>query len=130
MLVITVLHLVSSFTLHVSAYMAIIKCVGCFYFHIPEGICFAGFTCTWLHFARFHLWGGLYMRYYYLLLLCYFCTVIVYMFFTYLCFPACVLVCLPFLVVCLFVSCCCLLSISCMSQCCIRNVFLHRDQRL
>jgi hypothetical protein len=31
------------FTLHVSAYMAIFKCVGYFYFHIPEGICFAGF---------------------------------------------------------------------------------------
>jgi hypothetical protein len=30
-------------------------CVICFYFHIPEGICFAGFTCTWLRFARFHL---------------------------------------------------------------------------
>jgi hypothetical protein len=27
-------------------------------FRIPEGICFAGFTCTWLHFARFHLWGA------------------------------------------------------------------------
>jgi hypothetical protein len=35
--------------------MAIFTCVGCFYFRIPEGICFAGFTCTWLHFARFHL---------------------------------------------------------------------------
>jgi hypothetical protein len=34
------------FTLHVSAYMAIFKCVGRFYFHIPEGNCFAGFTCT------------------------------------------------------------------------------------
>jgi hypothetical protein len=30
-------------TLHVSAYMATFKCVGYFYFHIPEGICFAGF---------------------------------------------------------------------------------------
>jgi hypothetical protein len=35
--------------------MAIFRCVGCSYFHIPEGICFAGFTCTWLPFARFHL---------------------------------------------------------------------------
>jgi hypothetical protein len=32
--------------------MAIFKCVGCFYFHIPEGICFAGFTCTWLPFEQ------------------------------------------------------------------------------
>jgi hypothetical protein len=39
-----VLHLVSSFTLHVSAYMAIFRCVGCFYFRIPEGLCFAGFS--------------------------------------------------------------------------------------
>jgi hypothetical protein len=67
------------FTLYVSAYMAIFKCVGCFYFHIPERICFAGFTCMRLPFARFHLWGGLNMRYYFdimgyyhLLLLCYF----------------------------------------------------------
>jgi hypothetical protein len=34
---------VSCLTLHVSAYMAIFKCVGYFYFHMPEGICFAGF---------------------------------------------------------------------------------------
>jgi hypothetical protein len=71
----TVLQLVSLFTLHVSAYMAIFMCVGCFYFRIPEGICFVVFTCTWLHFARFHLWGWLHIRYY--LLLCSFCTVIV-----------------------------------------------------
>jgi hypothetical protein len=51
----TVLQLVSLFTLHVSAYMAIFRCVGYSYFRILEGICFAGFTCTWLHFARFHL---------------------------------------------------------------------------
>jgi hypothetical protein len=30
--------------------MAIFKCVGCFYFRILEGICFAGFTFKWLHF--------------------------------------------------------------------------------
>jgi lipoprotein signal peptidase len=30
-------------TLHVSAYMAIFKCVVYFYFHMSEGICFAGF---------------------------------------------------------------------------------------
>jgi hypothetical protein len=30
-------------TLHVSAYMAIFRCVGYFYFHTPEGICFADF---------------------------------------------------------------------------------------
>jgi hypothetical protein len=54
----TVLHLVPLFTLNVSAYMAIFKCVGFFYFDIHEGICFAGFTCTWLRFAGFHLWGG------------------------------------------------------------------------
>jgi hypothetical protein len=29
-----------------------------FYFYIPEGICFTAFvalSCTWLHYARFHL---------------------------------------------------------------------------
>jgi hypothetical protein len=31
------------FTLNVSAYMAIFKCVGYFYFHIPAGICFSAF---------------------------------------------------------------------------------------
>jgi hypothetical protein len=63
------------FTLNVSAYMAIFKCVGCYYSHVLEETCFAGFSesCTWLHFARgyafirFHLWGGLNMRYYLLL---------------------------------------------------------------
>jgi hypothetical protein len=30
-------------TLHVSAYMTIFRCVAYFYFHIPEGLCFAGF---------------------------------------------------------------------------------------
>jgi hypothetical protein len=34
--------------------MAIFKCVGYFYFHIPEGICFTGFFCMWSHFKRFH----------------------------------------------------------------------------
>jgi hypothetical protein len=28
-------------TLHVSAYMTIFRCVGYFYFHMPEGFCFA-----------------------------------------------------------------------------------------
>jgi hypothetical protein len=45
------------FRLHVSAYMAIFRRVGYFYFYIPEGICFAGFClfCTWSHFARIRL---------------------------------------------------------------------------
>jgi hypothetical protein len=30
-------------SLHVSAYMAIFKCEGYFYFHMPEGFSFAGF---------------------------------------------------------------------------------------
>jgi hypothetical protein len=33
------------FTLHVSAYMAIFRYVGCYYSHVVEGICFAGFFC-------------------------------------------------------------------------------------
>jgi hypothetical protein len=49
------------FTLHVSAYMAIFKCVGCYYSHVLEGTCFDGFfcilhvvtLCTWLCFCRF-----------------------------------------------------------------------------
>jgi hypothetical protein len=36
-----------SIVVHVSAYVAIFKCVGFFYFRIPEGICFASFTCTY-----------------------------------------------------------------------------------
>jgi hypothetical protein len=49
------------FTLHVSAYMAIFRCVGCYYSHVLEGACFADFfcimyvvtLCTWLRFCRF-----------------------------------------------------------------------------
>jgi uncharacterized membrane protein len=37
------------FTLHVSAYMAILKYVGCYYSHVLEGTCFAGFI---LYLAR------------------------------------------------------------------------------
>jgi hypothetical protein len=37
--------------LHVSAYMAILRRVGYFYFHIPEGICFAAF-CLFLHVVK------------------------------------------------------------------------------
>jgi hypothetical protein len=33
------------FTLHVSAYTAIFRCVGCYYSHVLEGICFTGFFC-------------------------------------------------------------------------------------
>jgi hypothetical protein len=51
------------FTLHVSAYMAIFRCVGCHYSNVLEGICFAGFfyilhvvtLCAWLRFCRFHM---------------------------------------------------------------------------
>jgi hypothetical protein len=40
--------------------MAIFMCVGYFYFHIYEMLRWVfAFPCTWLHFARFHLWGGL-----------------------------------------------------------------------
>jgi hypothetical protein len=74
----TVLHLVGAVFQYIFRPTWPSSGVGCFYFHIPEGVCFAGFTCTWLPFARFHLWGGLNMRYYfdimgyyYLLLLCY-----------------------------------------------------------
>jgi hypothetical protein len=41
---------------HVSAYMAIFKCIVHFYFHMPEGICFAGFFFfSYGHTVRFHL---------------------------------------------------------------------------
>jgi hypothetical protein len=90
MLVVTVLHLVVT-VLHYmfSAYMAIFRCVRYFCFHIPEGICFVvfvAFSCMWLHYARFHLWGRLNMRYYYLLLfmlffvLLYTCFLLTYVF--------------------------------------------------
>jgi hypothetical protein len=38
-------------SLHVSAYMAIFKCVRYFYFHMPEGFCFAArfFAFYFLH---------------------------------------------------------------------------------
>jgi hypothetical protein len=58
-----------------------------FYFILLKESAFVALSCTCLHFARFHLWGWLNMMYYYLLLLMLlFCFVIVYMFFTYLCF--------------------------------------------
>jgi hypothetical protein len=61
------------------------------------------FSCTWLHYARFHLWGGLNMRYYYYYLCYFFCSVIVYICFYLLVFFCCVFslvfwflcVCLP-----------------------------------
>jgi hypothetical protein len=40
---------VSCSTLHVSTYMAIFRCVWCFTFYIPEGICFPVFCCLSLH---------------------------------------------------------------------------------
>jgi hypothetical protein len=44
-------------TLHVSAYMAIFRGVGCYYSRVLEGTCFAGFflsvSCTWLRFCTF-----------------------------------------------------------------------------
>jgi hypothetical protein len=45
------------FTLHASAYMAIFRCVGCYYSHVLEGISFAGssVSCTWLRFCTFHM---------------------------------------------------------------------------
>jgi hypothetical protein len=67
--------------------MTIFRCVGCFYFHIPEGICFAGITCTWLPFARFHL--------------CFFVVLFSSLILLYL---LRVFVCLPFLVVCHFLT--------------------------
>jgi hypothetical protein len=53
-----------------------------FYFHMLERFCFAVFSTffffTWSHSACFHLWGGLNMRYYYLLFMlfwyCYMCV--------------------------------------------------------
>jgi hypothetical protein len=78
------------FTLHVSAYMAIFRCVGCYYSHVLEGICFAGFfcilhvvtLCAWLRFCTFPSVG--WVKYEVLLIIIYaILTVMVYMFFTY-----------------------------------------------
>jgi hypothetical protein len=46
------------FTLHVSAYMAIFRCVECYYSNVLEGICFAGFSLYLARgytFVRFHM---------------------------------------------------------------------------
>jgi hypothetical protein len=56
-----------------------------FSFYILEGICFAGFACTWLHFARF-------------ICVFLFCSL---RYFSVSCVCVCLLVYLPFLVVCL-----------------------------
>jgi hypothetical protein len=93
-------------SLHVSAYIAIFRCLGYFYFHMYEEICFAAFFflpffSSWSHSARFRLWSGLNMKYYYL---CYFWYCYICVFFTYFCFSvlfsfvnfiaSCVCVCL------------------------------------
>jgi hypothetical protein len=58
-------------TLHVSAYMAIFRCVAYFIsICLKESaslVFFLPFFLTWSHSTRFHLWGGLNMRYYYLI---------------------------------------------------------------
>jgi hypothetical protein len=49
-LVVAVLHYMFPPTCHLQVCM--------FHFYIPEGICFAAFvafSCTWLYYARFHL---------------------------------------------------------------------------
>jgi hypothetical protein len=102
----TVLHLVVAvlhymFRLHGHLLVCVM-----FYFYIPERICFAvfvAFSFMWLYYARFHLWGGLNMMYYYLLLLMLlFCSVIVYIYiYIYLCFYLLVFCC------CCCCCCCC-----------------------
>jgi hypothetical protein len=104
-------------TLHVSAYMAIFRSVGCFYFHTPEGICFAGFTCAfpsvgWVKYEVLFRYYGVLL----LIIIMLFCTVMVCMFFTYLrlffvLFSSLILLFL-FACVCLLVFSCCL-SVSC-----------------
>jgi hypothetical protein len=78
----TVLHLVSLFYTTCFGLYGHLQVCRMFYFRIPEGICFADFTCTWLHFARFHL-----------------CFPVLFSSLILL-FHACVFVCLPFLVPC------------------------------
>jgi hypothetical protein len=89
-----------------------------FYFHMSEGICFAGFFAfflTWSHSARFYLWGGLNMRYYYLcnFWYCYICFLLVFFFVNFV-VVSCVYVCLLAFpcVVCLFCAAiCCLFRV-------------------
>jgi hypothetical protein len=83
-------------TRYVSAYMAIFKCVGYFYFHIPEGICLAGFFLSFL--AR-----GYTLHFSTCVFLFCFSSLI-------LLFLAFVFVCLPFLC-CLSVLCCLYFSV-------------------
>jgi hypothetical protein len=98
-----------------------------FYFHMLEGFSFAAFFgslplfFTWLHSARFHLWGGLNTRYYYLpfvlfLVLLYVCFYLLLFFlFSFIIFVVSLCVCLSacsFFVVCLFcATICCLFHV-------------------
>jgi hypothetical protein len=111
--------LVFTVSLHVSAYMAIFKCVGYFIFLcLKDSAPLLSLSfLTLSHSACFHQWGGLNMRYYYLLfklflVLLYVCFYLCFssVFLRYFCcFFACVFVCL-FCLCCLSVLCCYLLS--------------------
>jgi hypothetical protein len=89
------------FTLHVSTYMAIFKCVGYFYFHIPKRI-FTGFFSRTFPSVR---WVKYEVLLFMLFLHCY----SIYVF--YLCFSSLILLFLACAFACLF--CFVLLSISC-----------------
>jgi hypothetical protein len=126
------------FTLHVSAYMAIFRCVGCYYSHVLEGICFAGFfyilhlvtLCTWFRFCTFPSVEWVKYEVLFIIINAIF-TVMVYMFFItcvflfyfshfILLFLAWVFICLSFRVVCLFgAAICCLFLTS--------TIKLHAD---
>jgi hypothetical protein len=76
------------FTLHVSAYMTIFRCIGCYYCHVLEGTYFAGFF--FLYLTRGYVFVGFYM-----------CFPVLFSRFILL-FLACVFICLYFRVVFLF----------------------------
>jgi hypothetical protein len=56
-------------TLHVSAYLAIFRCVGCYYSHVLEGICLAGFFCI-LHVVTLLYVSICVLLFYFLVLFC------------------------------------------------------------
>jgi hypothetical protein len=67
-------------TLHVSACTAILRRAGYFYFHIPEGICFAGLFCLSLQVVILCTFASVgWVKYevlFIIIYLCYFCTVL------------------------------------------------------
>jgi hypothetical protein len=98
-------------SLHVSAYMAIFRCVEYFYFHMREGFCFGAFFLPFFHLVTFCMIPSVgWVKYevlFFIIIYAIFGTVIfIYVFLTYSCFS-----CAVFLrYFCCFLACVCLLA--------------------